>query len=121
MNIQTEYQAMGMYCAWDADADPEAGLQGFGGSREAAIADLNEQIAEAAEDAPIVAPGQAVRVALAGPVGLRTMVGAFGEVEKVVDGSPRWPVLVRFTSVPLGASHRIGDKVFFAFDELEAA
>lgn len=47
MNIQTEYQAMGMYAAWDDDADAETGLQGFGGSREAAIADLHEQIAEA--------------------------------------------------------------------------
>jgi hypothetical protein len=47
VNIRTEYQAMGMYAAWDDDADPEYGKQGFGRSPEQAIKDLQEQLEEA--------------------------------------------------------------------------
>jgi hypothetical protein len=49
MKIKTEYQAMGMYVAWDDDddADAENAPQGFGRSPEQAIKDLQEQLEEA--------------------------------------------------------------------------
>jgi hypothetical protein len=49
MKIKTEYQAMGMYAAWDDDADPEYGEQGYGKSPEEAIRDLGAKIEESGE------------------------------------------------------------------------
>lgn len=46
VKIKTEYQAMGMYVAWDADADPETAEQGAGRSPEEAIKNLTDLMSD---------------------------------------------------------------------------
>jgi hypothetical protein len=46
VRIKTEYTAMGVFTAWDEDADAEAGKQGHGKSREEAVNNLVETLLE---------------------------------------------------------------------------